>query len=125
MLDTTNRCGKMRRFYKRYGLDITNYINLEVFMSVVILGGNECMERQYSNTCRKYGCKAKVFCKPCADMKNRIGTPDLLIVFTHTISHKMVQCALTGICGDTKVIRSHTSSMNCLVDILKEHTHCA
>ena len=50
-------------------------------MSVVILGGNECMERQYSNVCRKYGCKAKVFCKPCADMKNRIGTPDLLIVF--------------------------------------------
>ena len=115
----------MRRFYKRYGLDVTNYINLEVFMSVVILGGNECMERQYSNTCRKYGCKAKVFCKPCADMKNRIGTPDLLIVFTHTISHKMLQCAMTGICADTKVIRSHTSSMNCLVDILKEHTHCA
>ncbi len=41
-------------------------------MSVVILGGNECMERQYSNVCRKYGCKAKVFCKPCADMKSRI-----------------------------------------------------
>ena len=81
-------------------------------MSVVILGGNECMERQYSNVCRKYGCKAKVFCKPCADMKSRIGTPDLLIVFTHTISHKMVQCALTGLCGETKIIRSHTSSMN-------------
>ena len=31
-------------------------------MSVVILGGNECMEQQYSNTCRKYGCKAKVRC---------------------------------------------------------------
>jgi hypothetical protein len=46
-------------------------------------------------------------------------------VFTHTISHKMLQCALTGICGDTKIIRSHTSSMNCLVGILKEHTHCA
>ena len=90
-------------------------------MSVVILGGNECMERQYSNICRKYGCKAKVFCKPCADMKSRIGTPDLLIVFTHTISHKMLQCALTGVCQDTKVVRSHSSSMNSLQDILKEH----
>ena len=50
-------------------------------MSVVILGGNECMEKEYSNVCRKYGCKAKVFCKPCADMKSRIGTPDLLIQF--------------------------------------------
>ena len=91
-------------------------------MSVVILGGNECMEREYSNVCRKYGCKAKVFCKPCADMRSRIGTPDLLIVFTHTISHKMVRCALTGISGETKIVRSHTSSMNSLKDILKEHT---
>ena len=90
-------------------------------MSAVILGGNECMERQYSNVCRKYGCKAKVFCKPCADMKNRIGTPDLLIVFTHTISHKMLRCALTGVCGDTKIVRSHTSSMNSLEAILNEH----
>lgn len=94
-------------------------------MSIVILGGNECMERQYSNVCRKYGCKAKVFCKPCADMKNRIGTPDLLIVFTHTISHKMVQCALTGVCGETKVVRSHTSSMKSLETILNEHTGSA
>ena len=84
-------------------------------MSVVILGGNECMEKEYSNVCRKYGCKAKVFCKPCADMKSRIGTPDLLIVFTH-------RCALTGISGETKIVRSHTSSMNSLKDILKEHT---
>ena len=89
-------------------------------MSVVILGGNECMERQYSNVCRKFGYKAKIFCKPCADMKSRIGTPDLLILFTHTISHKMVRCALTCACEDTKVIRSHTSSVNSLRDILKE-----
>ena len=90
-------------------------------MSVVILGGNECMQRQYSDVCRKYGCKAKVFCKPCADMKGRIGTPNLLIVFTHTISHKMLQCALTGVSDGTKVIRTHTSSMKSLQDILKEH----
>ena len=90
-------------------------------MSVVILGGNECMERRYSNICRKYGCKAKIFCKPCADMRGRIGNPDLLIVFTHTISHKMVQCAMTGVADGTKVVRSHTSSMNSLHDILKEH----
>ena len=109
-------------------------------MSVVILGGNECMERQYTNACRKYGCKAKVFCKPCADMSSRIGSPDLLIVFTHTISrigspdllivfthtisHKMLKCALTGIHGNTKIVRSHTSSMKSLKDILNEHA-CA
>ena len=55
-----------------------------------------------------------------ADMKNRIGSPDLLIVFTHTISHKMVQSAMTSVPEETKVVRSHTSSMNSLHDILKE-----
>ena len=79
------------------------------------------MERQHGEACRKYGCKAKVFCKPCADMKGRIGTPDLLIVFTHTISHKMLQCAMNGLCQDTKIVRSHSSSMNSLSKILKEH----
>jgi hypothetical protein len=42
-------------------------------------------------------------------------------VFTHTVSHKMLQCALSGICEKTTIIRSHTSSMNSLRDILKEH----
>ena len=87
-------------------------------MSVVIIGGNECMERQYTNLCKKHGMKAKVFCKPCGDMKNRIGKPDLLIVFTHTISHKMVQCALSSLAEGTQVIRSHTSSMASLQEIL-------
>ena len=30
-------------------------------MSVVIIGGNECMERQYKKICEKHKCKAKVF----------------------------------------------------------------
>ncbi|MBP3877038.1 MAG: DUF2325 domain-containing protein [Lachnospiraceae bacterium] len=89
-------------------------------MSVVILGGNECMERQYSNICGKYGYKAKIFCKPCADMKNRIGSPDLLIVFTHTISHKMLRCAMNGVSEGTTVVRSHTSSIASLQGILEE-----
>ncbi|MBQ4473598.1 MAG: DUF2325 domain-containing protein [Lachnospiraceae bacterium] len=87
-------------------------------MSVVIIGENECMERQYTNLCKKHGMKAKVFCKPCGDMKSRIGKPDLLILFTHTVSHKMVQCALSGVTEATQVIRSHTSSMASLQEIL-------
>ena len=30
-------------------------------MSVVILGGNECMERRYKDLCQSYKCSAKVF----------------------------------------------------------------
>ena len=32
-------------------------------MSVVIVGGNECMVRQYKELCREYKCKAKIFPK--------------------------------------------------------------
>ena len=90
-------------------------------MSIVIIGGNECMEREYTNLCKKHGCRAKVFCKPCVGMKDRIGKPDLMILFTHTVSHKMVQCALANVQEETKIVRCHTSSMASLRDILKEH----
>ncbi len=90
-------------------------------MSVVIIGGNECMERKYEELCRKHGCRAKIFLKPSGSMKSRIGSPDLLIVFTHTVSHKMVQCALSGVDENTLVVRSHASSMASLKGILEEH----
>ena len=62
-------------------------------MSVVIVGGNECMAREYKELCKEYKCKAKVYPKMSGGMKN-IGTPDLLVLFTSTVSHKMVRCAL-------------------------------
>ena len=46
-------------------------------MSVVIIGGNECMERQYQQICKKHGCKAKVFVKEKSGFSKQIGTPDL------------------------------------------------
>lgn len=33
-------------------------------MSVVILGGNECMERRYRELCESYQCQSKIFTKP-------------------------------------------------------------
>ena len=47
-------------------------------MSIVIIGGNECMERDYLNLCKEHGCNAKVFCKYKSCMKDRIGNPDLM-----------------------------------------------
>ena len=37
-------------------------------MCVAIIGGNECMERRYIDTCRKYGCKARVACVHSSSM---------------------------------------------------------
>ena len=116
-------------------------------MSVVILGGNECMAGQYESICREHGCKAKVFTKENGSLrkkvgtpdllilfistvshkmggtlKNRLGNPDLLVMFTDTISHKMVQNALNETRGqDTVIIRSRSSSMSALGNILETH----
>ena len=63
-------------------------------MSIVIIGGNERMECQYTDICKTYGCKAKVFTKENGSIKKKMGVPDLMILFTNTVSHKMVLSAL-------------------------------
>lgn len=62
-------------------------------MSVVIIGGNECMECKYCEICKEYGYKAKVFTKENGSIKKKLGCPDLMIFFTDTVSHKMVVSA--------------------------------
>ncbi len=89
-------------------------------MSVVIIGGNECMERRYADFCSGCGYDAKVFCRYRGGMAERIGSPDLMILFTHTVSHKMVKCALDAAAPGTKVVRSHSSSLASLRRILSE-----
>jgi Uncharacterized protein conserved in bacteria (DUF2325). len=90
-------------------------------MSVVIVGGNECMESNYKEMCKKYGYEAKVFTKEKSSMKKKIGTPDLLVLFTSTVSHKMV----FGVVQEAKrygipIARSHSSSMAALENILTQ-----
>ena len=62
----------------------------EVFMSIVIIGGNECMVCQYQDICKRFGCKAKIFAKKQGMLRKDLGSPDLFILFTNTASHKMV-----------------------------------
>ena len=91
-------------------------------MSVVIVGGNECMIRQYKELCSEYKCKAKIYPKMTSGLKN-MGSPDLLVLFTNTVSHKMVRCTLSEAKGlNTRIARSHSSSMAALKSILEEHT---
>ncbi len=91
-------------------------------MSVVIIGGNECMERRYKDLCREYDCTAKVYTKMKNGMK-KIGSPDLLVLFTGTMSHKMLRSVLSETKGqDIRIARAHSSSMAALKSILDEHT---
>ena len=95
-------------------------------MSVVIVGGNERMERQYKDICKRHGCRAKVFAKMPADFKRKIGSPDLIILFTSTVSHKMVECATSEARRqNTAVARCHSSSACALKELLQNHCSCA
>ena len=80
---------------------------------------DERMERQYVNICKKHNCKAKVFTRMKGNLKDQIGSPDLIVLFTNTVCHKMVKCALAEAerCN-ANVIRCHTSSQNALEEIL-------
>ena len=89
-------------------------------MSVVIVGGHDRMVSQYKKICKSYQCKAKVFTQMCAGMDKQIGRPDLLVLFTNTVSHKMIRCALDEVDEGTQVVRCHTSSGSALTGILEE-----
>jgi hypothetical protein len=90
-------------------------------MSIVILGGNECMERRYKDLCSEYKCSAKVFTKPSGNLKSKIGNPDLMVLFTGTMSHKMVHAAVTDGRSETVIERSHSSSLSALRGILDKY----
>lgn len=95
-------------------------------MSIVIIGGNERMVFQYKDICKQYNCKAKVFAKMVSDLKNQIGRPDLIILFTSTVSHKLVKTALIEASSKQIAIeRLHSSSASALKGILQEYSSCS
>ncbi|MDO5146219.1 MAG: DUF2325 domain-containing protein [Eubacteriales bacterium] len=88
-------------------------------MSVVIVGGHDRMVSQYKKICKEHKCKAKIFTQMRGNLSTQIGKPDLLILFTNTVSHKMVRCAVAEAekC-QAEIVRCHTSSQNALQEIL-------
>ena len=89
-------------------------------MSVVIIGGHDRMVSQYKKICKNYKCKVKVFTQMSASMDKQIGRPDLLVLFTNTVSHKMIKCAVDEAKrADIEVVRCHTSSGSALSEILE------
>ena len=90
-------------------------------MSVVMIGGHERMERRYQKICEEYGCTAKVYTKEKGAMKKKIGSPDLLICFTTTVSHKMVHAASQEAKrGGFPIAHCHSSSGYALAEVLKQ-----
>jgi len=92
-------------------------------MSIVIVGGNERMVCQYENICKNHGCRAKVFVKENGSLKKKFGCPDLLILFTNTVSHKMVASALNEAKrNNVTIARIHSSSASALNQVLLQYS---
>ena len=90
-------------------------------MSVVIIGGHDRMVRQYKKICQDHKYKAKGFTQMRPGRDKQIGTPDLLILFTSTVSHKMIRCVLDEVDSSrTDIVRCHTSSGSALTEILEQ-----
>ncbi len=91
-------------------------------MSIVIIGGNECMVCEYQSICKNHGCKAKVFVKERSGFKKKLGSPDLMILFTNTVSHKMVKSAVSEAKrNNIEIARVHSSSAAALTNLLKSY----
>ena len=91
-------------------------------MSVVIVGGNERMERRYIDLCENYRCQAKVFTKPRGGLRDKLGCPDLMIFFTDTMSHKMLNGAMCELKGQNTIIEHcRSSSLSALKSVLEKH----
>jgi len=78
---------------------------------------------KYKDLCKQFDCKAKVFTQVPGNLKQQIGSPDLMVLFTNTVSHRMVNCAM----AEAKrkkiaVVRCHTSSAAALKQILEDRT---
>lgn len=91
-------------------------------MSIVIVGGHDRMVRQYMDICKKYNCRGKVFTQLPSNFRAQIGSADLIVLFTSTVSHIMVTGAVQE--AEKKnidIARSHSSSSSALKKILNSY----
>lgn len=91
-------------------------------MSVVVVGGNDRMATRYKDICAEFNCKAKVFTQMPSDFENKLGNPDLMVVFTNTCSHKMaISVNQKSKKQDIAVARIHNASVNALRTVLEQY----
>jgi hypothetical protein len=76
---------------------------------------------QYKDICKEYGCKAKVYTQAESNLEVLIGKPDLIVLITNPISHKMAIVARkrAALCG-IMLAQSHSGSGSALRNILTQ-----
>lgn len=90
-------------------------------MSIVLVGGHDRMQDEYKEICYSRGHRVKVYTQMPARFDKAIGSPDSIVLFTSTVSHKMM---LTAVKEAKKkkinIVRSHSSSASSLMELLKQ-----
>ncbi|MCX7749599.1 MAG: DUF2325 domain-containing protein [Clostridia bacterium] len=90
-------------------------------MSIVLVGGHDRMQDEYKVIGDKHGHRIKVFTQMPPRFDKSIGLPDAIVLFTSTVSHKMV---LTAVKEAKKkkipIMRCHSSSGSSLEETLKQ-----
>lgn len=90
-------------------------------LSIVLVGGHDRMHSQYKEICMKHGHKVKVYTQMPSRFNKAIGVPDGMVLFTNTVSHKMIHIALKEAKKkNIPVVRNHNSSSVSLESSLKK-----
>ena len=80
------------------------------------------MIRKYKEICGGFKCRHKIFTHMHSDLESKIGNPDLIVLFTSTMSHKMLKSAMNAANKNSvKIVYSKTGSSSALTNILAEH----
>ncbi|SHH99257.1 hypothetical protein SAMN02745823_01823 [Sporobacter termitidis DSM 10068] len=88
-------------------------------MSLIIVGGHACMHCRYRELCQKRGHTVKVYTQMTPQLSKHIGSADGIIIFTSTVSHTMVETAVSAAKRKgIRVLRSHSSSASSLSELL-------
>ena len=90
-------------------------------MSIVLVGGHDRMHNQYKGIAGKRGHRIKVFTQITSRFDKSIGSPDVIVLFTSTVSHKMVHIAVKEAKRkNIPLLRCHNSSGSSLEETIKQ-----
>jgi hypothetical protein len=90
-------------------------------MSLVLVGGHDRMHREYQNVCEHFNCNSKIYTQMPANFNKMIGRPDHIILFTNTVSHKMVKVAVSEAKKkNIPITRCHSISATALHELLHQ-----
>ena len=99
-------------------------------MTLLVVGGNERMKRDYINWGKEKGYKTKVILNMSSKALKDFGCPDAVVMFTSTVSHKLKTVVETQAKKkNIPVIRHYNNSkvsfMECLVKVDECNGQCS